>query len=339
MITCNNRSTLAIALFVLLALRPAMAADPSFAEVISATQPKMVKIYGAGGLSGLEAYQSGFLISAEGHILTVWSYVLDTDAIKVTLDDGRSFTATLLGADPRTEVAVVKIDAQDIQHFDPASAVDPPVGAAVLAFSNLFGVATGDEDASVLHGHVAAKTNLNARRGAFQSSYQGPVFVLDAVTNNPGAAGGALTDSQGRLVGLLGKELRNSFTNTWLNYAIPMTELASSIDGILSGRTMASPRDEDANRPAEPVTLELLGITLVPDVLAKTPPFIDAIRPDSPAAKAGLKPDDSIVFVNERMAASCKVLRDELTYIDRIDEVRLMVQRAEELLDIVLRVE
>ncbi len=50
--------------------------------------------------------------------------------------------------------------------------------------------------------------------------YDGPIYVLDAMTNNAGAAGGALTDDQGRLVGVLGKELRNAQNNTWLNYAL-----------------------------------------------------------------------------------------------------------------------
>ena len=63
--------------------------------------------------SRLEAYQSGFLISAEGHILTACSYVLDTDYITVTLDDGRKFEAKLVGADPRLELAVLKIDAAE----------------------------------------------------------------------------------------------------------------------------------------------------------------------------------------------------------------------------------
>src|SRR6187399_2444482 len=64
-------------------------AQSSFAEVVKQTQPQMVKVYGAGGLRGLEAYQSGVLVSAEGHILTVWSYVLDSDVVTVMLDDGR----------------------------------------------------------------------------------------------------------------------------------------------------------------------------------------------------------------------------------------------------------
>ena len=75
----------------------------SFAEIAEQTQPKIVKIFGAGGLRGLEAYQSGFLISGQGHILTVWSYVLDTDYVGIILNDGRKFEAKLVGADPRMD--------------------------------------------------------------------------------------------------------------------------------------------------------------------------------------------------------------------------------------------
>ena len=98
----------------------------------------------------------------------------------------------------------------------------------MLAFSNMFGIALGNEPASVLHGVVAAKTDLAARRGAFETNYRGPAYVLDAMTNNPGAAGGALTDASGRLAGLFGKELRSSASNIWLNYAIPVGELTAN---------------------------------------------------------------------------------------------------------------
>ena len=87
-------------------------------DAIDQAQAKMVKIYGAGGFRGLEAYQSGILISAQGHILTVFSHVLDTDYISVTLADGRKFEAKLLGADPRLDVAVLKIEANGLPHFD-----------------------------------------------------------------------------------------------------------------------------------------------------------------------------------------------------------------------------
>jgi S1-C subfamily serine protease len=327
---------LVLAVIALLSLPQIAGAQSSFAEVIGQTQPKIVKIFGAGGLRGLEAYQSGFLITADGHILTVWSYVLDSDAVTVYLDDGRKLTAEVVGMDPRTEIAVLKIDAQNLPHFNLDEAVAINGGARVLAFSNLYGVAFGNEPASVLHGIVAAKTDLAARRGAFETNYRGQAYVLDAMTNNPGAAGGALTDRRGRLAGLLGKELRSSTSNIWLNYAIPIAEIGTAADEIIAGKFRPMPRDEDEKKPKEAHSLAVLGITLVPDFLPKTPPFIESVKPGSPAAKAGLKTDDLILFVNSRVVQSCKLLVDELTFIDRLDPVRLTVQRGQDLLEVEL---
>lgn len=318
---------------------PASAAQSSYASVVAGVQPKMVKIYGAGGLSGLEAYQSGFLVSAEGHILTVWSYVLDAEVITVMLDDGRRFDAQVIGMDPRLEIAVLKIDAADLPHFNLDAAVALNPGQRVLAFSNMFGVATGDEPTSVLHGTVSARTELAARRGAFETNYRGPVYVLDAMTNNPGAAGGALTNNSGQLAGLLGKELRSSLSNTWLNYAIPIGELSGAFEDIRSGRQRPAARAEDEKKPREAHQLALLGINLVPDFLQKTPPFIESIRPNSPAAKAGLRPDDLILFVNGHIVSSCKLLTDELSYIDRFDALHLTIQRGQELIEVSLATE
>ncbi|MBC8353979.1 MAG: serine protease [Planctomycetes bacterium] len=313
-------------------------AAQSFATTINSVQPKMVKIYGAGGIRGLEAYQSGFLISPVGHILTTWSYVLDTDTETVTivLDDGRRFDAKLLGADPRIEIAVLKIDATELPFFDLDSAVDLSAGSRVLAFSNVFAVAAGNEPVSVLHGSVAANTNLAARRGAYATTYRGAAYILDAMTNNPGAAGGALTDRRGQLAGLLGKELRNSLDNTWLNYALPIPEIKASVDEILAGNARPISSAPDRRRPIESITLASLGIVLVPDVVSKTPPYIDRVRPGTPAAEADLRPDDLILFANDRLVNSSKILREELIYIDRIDEVRLVVQRMQQLIEVSL---
>ena len=321
----------------------ARAADTSFASVVSEVQPKVVKIYGAGGVQGLEAYQSGFLISSEGHILTAWSYVLDTDGdgVVVILDDGRRFMAKTVGADPKLEIAVLKIDAKDLPFFKLDDAIAIETGSRVLAFCNLFNVATGNESVSVLHGVVTAKTPLSARRGAFETTYGGTVYVLDAMTNNPGATGGVLTDRRGRIVGILGKELKNSLNNTWLNYAVPIAELDAAVDDILAGKVRPRSASAQANvkKPKNSLTLKLLGVTLVPDVLAKTPPYVDRVTPGSAAAKAGLKADDLVLYVNERAIASCKVLIDEMTFIDRDDEVRWLVQRGQQLIELTLSVD
>jgi S1-C subfamily serine protease len=322
----------------LLAPRQA-SAQASLAEIVAQTQPKIVKIFGAGGLRGLEAYQSGFLISGEGHILTVWSYVLDSESVAVYLNDGRKYEATVVGMDPRSEVAVLKIEADNLPHFNLDESASLAAGSKVLAFSNMFGVAVGNEPASVLKGVVAAKTDLAARRGAFETNYRGPAYILDAMTNNPGAAGGALTDRRGRLAGLLGKELRSSTTNIWLNYALPIGELEPTIDAIIAGKFHPVPRDEGTKKPKEFHTLAGLGLNLVPDFLPRTPPFVETVRPGSPAAKAGLKPDDLILFVNSRVVPSYALLVDELTYIDRLDPVKLTIQRGQELVEITLQPE
>jgi len=309
----------------------------SLADTIARAQQKMVKIYGVGGPQGMEDYQSGFLISSEGHILTAWSYVLDTDFIEVRLADGRKFPAKLIGADPRLEVAVLKIEATDLPHFDLSQAVEVEAGARVLAFSNLFGVATGNEPASVQHGTVSVKTRLEARRGAFDTPYHGPVYVLDVVTNNPGAAGGALLTRRGELVAMLGKELRNALNNTWLNYAVPVRELRESVEQIRAGKFVVRREEESVKRPARGLSPEMLGVVLVPDVVERTPPYVDRIVPGSAAAGAGIRPDDLVVLVGERLVQSCKALRNELQLVPAEDKVKLTVLRAQEMLEVVLQ--
>lgn len=335
---CNFlcRWTRLAALAALLSLPGAAAAQNSFAQATAEIQPKMVKIYGAGGLRGLEAYQTGFLISGDGYILTVWSYVLDADVVDVALFDGRKFEAQLVGMDPRLEIALVKIETTDAAHFNLDEAVVLEPGARVLAVNNLYGVSFGSEALSVLHGIVSAKTDLAARSGVYETNYCGPVYVLDAMTNNPGAPGGALTDRRGRLAGQLGKELRNTQTNTLLNFAIPISELVQAVDDIRAGKTQPLVRDEDAKKPKEPHTLAGLGILLVSSPIERTPPFVEAVKIDSPAAKAGLKRDDLILFVNGRIVASCRLAAEELSWIDRLEEVRLTVQRGQELQELVL---
>jgi serine protease Do len=311
-------------------------AESPLARTIAETQPKVVKVYGAGGYRGLEAYQSGFLVSAQGHVLTVWSYVLDTDDITVTLDDGRKFEAKLLGADPRLEIAVLQIDAEGLPAFDLEEAADVTAGTRVLAFSNLFGVATGNEPASVQHGVVAVKTSLVARRGTYETPYDGPVYVLDAVTNNPGAAGGALVTRRGELVGMLGKELRNARNNTWLNYALPIDGLRESVGKIRAGEFIAR-EEQPEDKPERSLTLARLGIVLVPDVVQRTPPFVDWVRPGSPAAEAGLEPDDLVVLMDGGLIQSCKSLVGELEYVDYEDPVRLTVLRGQDLMEFTLQ--
>jgi serine protease Do len=272
------------------------------------------------------------LISEEGHVVTAWSYVLDTEFITTVLNDGRKFKAEVIGADPRSELAVLKIEGGDFPYFSLSEAVPAQIGDRVLAFSNLYGIAVGNEPASVLHGHVSAITRLAARRGAFQTAYDGSVYVLDAMTNNAGAAGGALTDFDGRLLGILGKELRNAQNNVWLNFAFPVAEVKSSVDDILAGKVRRRV-DPAERKPADPVSLARLGIVLIPDVLPKTPPFVERVLSGSPAEGSGIRPDDLVLFVGPNMVQSRAEFIEELSFIDRLDPVRLTVLRDQQLLE------
>jgi serine protease Do len=321
-----------------LAIGTAARANAPLTSVIDDVQAKVVKIYGAGGFRGLEPYQSGFLISPDGHVLTAHSYVLDADYITCTLDDGQKFEAKLLGVDPRLELAVLKIEAKDLPHFDLTRAAVAAEGTRTLAFSNLYGVAFGEEAVSVQHGIVSATTALEARRGVFETLYTGPVYVVDAMTNNPGAAGGALTNMRGDILGMLGKELRNARNNTWLNYAIPIAELTASIEQIRAGKAPPVPNEQPGQRLPNPITLQALGIVMMPNVLERTPPFIDRVRPNSPAAKAGIKTDDMIVFVDEQLVQSVNTLETLLGRIASDERIRLTLMRDRELVEVTLEV-
>ena len=305
----------------------------SYNNVVEDAQSKMVKIFGAGGFQGLEAYQSGFAISSTGEILTTWSYVLDAEDIVVMLNDGQKLKAKLKGYDPRTEVAILKVEALNLEYFNLDKAARLRSGSKVLALSNLYGVATGNEPASVQFGVVSAKTKLSARRGAFDTNYQGSVYVIDAMTNNPGAAGGAITDRRGNIAAIVGKELRSSKNNIWLNFAIPISEITESVDAIRSGKMIAQ-ADPKAKLADEPLTLKLMGIVLLPNVVSNTPPFVDRVVRGSAAEKAGIRPDDLIIEASGQLTTSRTALENKLKTIERDTPLKLTIQRGRKFLNI-----
>ncbi|WP_182867242.1 S1C family serine protease [Rhodopirellula sp. JC639] len=322
---------------VCLSILPVASAQPPVAPDARDVQQRVVKIYGAGGIKGLEAYQSGFLVSPEGHVATAWSYVLDVEPI-VVLDDGRRFESKIVGIEPSLELAVLKIDASDLPYFKVDKEFNAQWGDPILAVSNLFGIAAGNEPASVMQGIIAGVTNLDARRGTFQTPYRGKVLILDLIANNPGAAGGAVVDADGRLIGMLGKELRDSGTGVWLNYALPIDALRTALGDIIAGRATTVPKENNpVLRRDQSHNLTTLGVVLVPNVLESTPAYIDAVLPDSPAAEAKLRPDDLILLLDGQRVGDQQTLIDLLRRIDRRDAVSVTLQRGNEVLPVRLQ--
>ena len=309
----------------------AFAEFPDLHPTIRTAQQRVVKIYGAGG-SGLDAYQSGFLVSPDGHIATAWSYVLDVPPI-VLLDDGTRMEAEVLAFEPRLELAVLKVDGSELPYFAVENSASAEFGDAVFAISNLFNIATGHEPASVMRGRVASVSNLDARRGTFATPYRGEVLILDLVANNPGAAGGAVVDAAGRLIGMLGKELRDSGTGVWINYAIPAPVLRSAIGDMIAGRRRPPALESKPKLPRDQShSPESMGFTLVPDVMEVTPAFVDRVRESSPAEQAGLMVDDLILMLDGARVESQRDLVDRLRRVNRRDDVSMTIQRGNDIL-------
>jgi serine protease Do len=314
---------------------------------------KMVKLYGIGGFKGLPAYGTGLLVSAKGHILTANNHILNTPDIIVHLYDGRQYHAQTVAKEPELDVALLKIDEKEkvdgLSHFDFAAAAARPLaspGDWVLAFSNQFNIATRDEPMSVQHGVLAAYTELRGRRGQFEAHFRGPVYFVDVVANNPGAAGGALTTRKGELLGIIGREYKNTLSDAWINYAVPVQAKAKiARDGKETTVDMATFVREAVAGKYKTAAVERAkvdrggyhGIILVPNVVQVTPPYVEDVAPGSPAAKAGLRPDDLIVYIDGELVSSIKTFRDIMRGTPPGQELRLEVQRGNQLVSLALK--
>ncbi|MCS7021010.1 MAG: S1C family serine protease [Gemmataceae bacterium] len=344
----------------------ASAADP-FHEVAEKANRKLVKIFGAGGFSRLNNFGTGIIVSPEGHILTVASQLLDTPDLVVHLYDGQRLRAQVLVIEPELDAALLKIRVEgkrpdepaglELDYFDIEAAAQRPraeVGDWVLALSNTFEIALRDEPLSLQRGVVMAYTKMAGRRGIFEFPYTGEVYIVDAITNNPGAAGGALLDRKGNLLGIIGRELRNTLSDTWMNYAIPVQaaveikvrEPVKDKEGRVSEqeRTVHISLVEFVKKGVrgeyKPVSRPQTvvgeggwhGIIFVPNVLERTPAYVEDVVPGSPAAKAGLRPDDLISFVDGEPIVSIKAFQDWIRKNTRPGmTIRLEVRRGEAL--------
>jgi serine protease Do len=344
----------------------AFAADP-FVEVVEKSNKKLVKVFGAGGFSRLNNYGTGIVISKEGHILTVASQLLDTADLVVHLYDGQRLKAQVLVAEPLLDIALIKVKVDgkkidepnglDLDYFDFDAAVKRGPAAPgdwIIGVSNTFEIALRDEQLSVQRGVIAAYTKMAGRRGIFEFPYTGDVYIVDAITNNPGAAGGALLNRKGELIGIIGREIKNTLSDTWMNYAIPVGGKTEVMEKVIVKDKDG--KDVEQERPVTlsvPKFVELAlkgeykpikrpqviggvggfhGIIFVPNVVERTPAYVEDVVPGSPADKAGLRPDDLVSFVDGEPVVSIKAFEEFIKKSTRPGTViRLEVRRGEAL--------
>jgi serine protease Do len=201
----------------------------------------------------------------------------------------------------------------------------PESGDIVYALTNAFNVAAGDEPVSVQRGVIAGRGALTGRVGVREAPTAGEVLLVDAPISNPGSAGGALIDARGNLVGLVGRELRNAATETWIHYAIPVTTLAPFVATARSG---ASPNVASSpSLPTARASVDLRGIVPLPEWLDRTPPYVDSVTPGSPAAAAGLRSDDLVMFAGDKLIGSVAELRAALAATSPDKPIKLTVKR------------
>ena len=204
--------------------------DGAFAEAIQIAQRRTVKIYGA-GIGRSPAYASGIIVSSTGDILTGNGVYLGAENLRITLPDGTTYPATVVRRSQTSQIAQLKIEANTADFFEIPEKPAAGKGDWILAVSNAFKVADRAEPLSVNIGVLSLRTQLDARRGVNDFPYEGDVYLYDAITSNPGAAGGAVVSSEGKLVGMIGRVIESKSTNTRLNYAVPADTLKKFMSG------------------------------------------------------------------------------------------------------------
>ena len=204
-------------------------------------------------------------------------------------------------------------------------------GDPVFIVGNPFKVAQGNEPLSVMRGIIGGRCRLDAFRDTQPFPYRGEVLLLDAVTSNPGSPGSPVIDNAGQWVGLIGEIVTSRLTNTYLNYAYPASELRAFLDEAQSSATPAS-------RPAASVAAATgpgyHGIRLSKIAYRRALPFVRSVTTDSPAERAGLKPDDLIISANGQAITQARVFEELCDRLHPGDELSLTVKRGDVLVPI-----
>jgi len=264
---------------------------------------------------------SGVIVTTDGYILTNDHVVDDADKVKVTLPDGREFTAKVVGKDKESDVAVVKIDAKDLPAITLADSSKIEVGDVVLAVGNPFGLGQ-----TVTMGIISA-----TGRVAMDLKYQD--FIQTDAAINPGNSGGALVDTDGRLIGVNTAILSSSGGNEGIGLAIP-TDLARQVMESLV-------RDGKVTRGYIGVSLQPLTAALAKQFGLKNDQgaLVDEVVPNSPAAKAGLRSGDVIEQFNGKPIADARRLSLEVAGVAPGEKVpvRLWRDGSSKTVDIVVK--
>jgi Do/DeqQ family serine protease len=254
---------------------------------------------------------SGVIVDAgNGYILTNHHVVGEADEIEVSLIDGRTFEAELVGSDAATDIAVIKVEADSLAEMPIGDSNDVRVGDFVIAIGSPYGLTH-----TVTSGIVSALGRTGISRDGYED------FIQTDASINPGNSGGALVNMNGELIGINSVIISRSGGNVGIGFAVP-TEIASSIMGqILDFGEIRRGLLGVNIQTIDPEAAETLGADIEGGAI------ITRVFPNSAAEDAGLQVGDIIVGVNDKTVTTGSELRNTIGLLRSGDSVSIRYLR------------
>ncbi|RUT78233.1 S1C family serine protease [Ancylomarina longa] len=268
---------------------------------------------------------SGVIISSDGYIVTNNHVVRGSNLINVVLYDKRSYEAKLVGQDPYTDLALLKIDEKDLPYLEMGNSDDLKLGEWVLAVGNPFNLTS-----TVTAGIISAKARTLGLSGN-QMSIES--FLQTDAAVNPGNSGGALVDTRGRLVGINTAIESRTGSYSGYSFAIPVTIVKKVVGDLKDfGEVQraflgVSIRTIDAN------LADKIGVDKIEGV------YVAGINTDGAAEQAGIKMGDIILDVHGKVVNSSSELQEQVSKFHPGDHIAIVIKRdgKKKQIDLVLR--
>lgn len=261
-----------------------------------ADDPWFRLFFGQQGSQSQSGLGSGVIMSADGYVLTNNHVVQEADHIEAVLADGRRASARVIGADPESDLAVLKIDLPDLPVMTPSDSDRIEVGDRVLAIGNPFGVGQ-----TVTSGIVSALGRDQLGINTFEN------FIQTDAAINPGNSGGALTDEQGRLLGINTAIYSRSGGSLGIGFAIPVNVARQALQDIVQNGRVVRGWIGVESTALTPELAENLGAASAQGAI------ITGVLNGGPAARAGMRPGDVVTRINGRPIRTVAELRAGIT--------------------------
>ncbi len=260
---------------------------------------------------------SGVIVSAQGLILTNDHVVASADEIEILLSDGRKLAAKVVGSDPDTDLAVLKVDAENLPAITFAANDKLSVGDVVLAIGNPFGVGQ-----TVTQGIVSALGRNHLGINTYEN------FIQTDASINPGNSGGALIDAEGNLVGVNSAIYSRSGGSMGIGFAIPANIAKHVMEQIA---TNGSVTRGWIGIEAQDITPELAESFKLPQARGS---LIAGVLPNSPADLAGLKSGDVLLAINNKDVNDSSGMLNLIAVLKPNEKAVLKIARAQKEINI-----